>query len=854
LARVGSGHEVSIVALITAAEMAAGADAAALASDANDDAPLDEAFADEVLVDEDSHEDAAPEQPALRPEALTPTEHEARADDATVVTEASAPTDPPDDAGAGQYPLRFLWQMDADSRFSLGSDEFAKLIGPLAAAALGRPWLEISEHLGIDPDQRVAAAIETRETWSGIVVRWPVNDAGDRIPIELSGLPLFDRAQNFVGYRGFGICRDTTGLQRLAELRRHESLFGVTYRPPSFVTELSEVIATPAPAAEDAGPVEAQHESGPDPAATDTPQNVVRFRPANDARAPSLSAVENHAFDEIARRLSARLDQARIDESAADDASDDDVFDAAADPQNQPPGDAAAPWLGGAELPSGDSAHDKPLLDRVPVGVLIYRLDRLLYANAAFLARTGFPTLSDLSEAGGLDALYVQPIEPSASSSSEAGMPLSIATGEHGDTPAMARLYSIRWDGEPAMALIFAAEAVAPAAEPQRPEPAAARAEATATPSRPASADLAPISDAVADAIVMFDGQGNIVSGNRGAATLFNCSAERLRERHLGDLFAPESQAVVLAYIDSLAQADAAGPTDHGREVLGQTASGKHVPMAMTAGRAGDGKLFAVFRDLSQWKQNEAELNSARRSAARAATSKVDVLAKISHEIREPLNAIIGFAEAMLEQRLGPLGAERYLDYMRDIRAAGARVLAIVGDMLDLSRIETGRLELSLADVNLNTLVAQCVAELQPEANRERIIIRSSLAHYLPIVHADDATLRQVINNLIASSIHLASSGGQVIVSTAVTDDGEVALRVRDSGKGLSESDLAAAVEPYRASGADDHVVPDTASPNLALTKALAEANRAQFRIRKAPQSGTLIEVIFKVGVQAAAG
>jgi signal transduction histidine kinase len=327
-----------------------------------------------------------------------------------------------------------------------------------------------------------------------------------------------------------------------------------------------------------------------------------------------------------------------------------------------------------------------------------------------------------------------------------------------------------------------------------------------------------------------------------------------LRQRHLGDLFAPESQPAVLAYIDGLEDADVASPADHGREVLGQTAAGKPVPLMMTMGRAGAGKLFAVFRDLSHLKRNEAELQSARRSAKQAAASKADVLAKISHEIRMPLNAIIGFAEAMLEQRLGPLGADRYLDYMRDIRAAGARVLAIVGDMLDLSRIETGRLELSLADVNLNTLVAQCVGELQPEANRERIIIRSSLAHHLPIVHADTATLRQIVSNMIASSIHLANAGGQVIVSTALTDDGEVALRVRDSGKGLSDGDLAAAVEPYRASGTDDHVVPDTASINLSLTKALVEANRAQFRIRKAAQSGTLIEVIFKIGVQAAAG
>jgi PAS domain S-box-containing protein len=872
LYRVGSGHETSIVALIaaeTAALTAPAADTALVANEGNDDAPLDEAFADEVLVDEDNQEDSssASDQTVVQTAIPAAPREDTAQSDTMRSADATTPADPPNGTGVEQYPLRFLWQMDADSRFSLGSDEFAKLIGPLAAAALGRPWDEIAERLRIDPDQLVAKAIATRETWSGIVVHWPVNDAAERIPIELSGLPLFDRAQDFVGYRGFGICRDTSALKRLAELRRHEGLFGVTYRPPSPVLEPDtaapkhdavdepprEMAVIPPPPV---GAVAKPPTSEPDPAVAEALQNVVPFRPANDPRAPALSALENHAFDEIARRLSARLDQARSDDESDAEASEDGgTHDAAtAVAQSRAPGESASPWQGAAELTRGDRAHDKPLLDRVPVGVLIYRLDRLLYANPAFLAQTGFSTLSELSEAGGLDALYVEPLEPSASSSSESGMPLSIATGKPGETPTMARLYSISWDGEPAMALIFASEAVAPVAEPQRREPAAEPVAVAATPPQPPGDDLAPIIDAITDAIVVFDGQGNIVSCNRGASGLFNSSAEQLRQRHLGDLFAPESQPAVLAYIDGLEDADVAGPVDHGREVLGQTAAGKRVPLMMTMGRAGAGKLFAVFRDLSHLKQNEAELQSARRSAAQAAASKADVLAKISHEIRMPLNAIIGFAEAMLEQRLGPLGADRYLDYMRDIRAAGARVLAIVGDMLDLSRIETGRLELSLADVNLNTLVAQCVGELQPEANRERIIIRSSLAHHLPIVHADTATLRQIVSNMIASSIHLANAGGQVIVSTALTDDGEVALRVRDSGKGLSDGDLAAAVEPYRTSGTDDHVVPDTASVNLSLTKALVEANRAQFRIRKAAQSGTLIEVIFKISVQAAAG
>jgi signal transduction histidine kinase len=191
---------------------------------------------------------------------------------------------------------------------------------------------------------------------------------------------------------------------------------------------------------------------------------------------------------------------------------------------------------------------------------------------------------------------------------------------------------------------------------------------------------------------------------------------------------------------------------------------------------------------------------------------------------------------------------------MRDIRAAGERVLTIVSDTLNLTRIETGKLELAPVSVNLNDLVAQCVGVLQPQANRERIIIRSSLAPHLPVVYADPPSLRQIVTSLVASSIELANAGGQVIVSTALTDRGDVALRVRDTGRALSERDIKAAIEPYRATTEDDHAVPDTAGLNLALTKALAEANRAQFSIRNAPLAGTLIEVVFPLAAQAAAG
>jgi signal transduction histidine kinase len=133
---------------------------------------------------------------------------------------------------------------------------------------------------------------------------------------------------------------------------------------------------------------------------------------------------------------------------------------------------------------------------------------------------------------------------------------------------------------------------------------------------------------------------------------------------------------------------------------------------------------------------------------------------------------------------------------------------------------------------------------MQPQANRGRIIIRTSLSHLLPVVNADARALRQITLNLIGSSIHLANAGGQVIVSTALSDEGDVVLRVRDTGHGLNDNELAAAMEPFSHQAPTDQA-PDGAAVSLSLTKALVEANRARFHIKTAPSSGTLIEVVF---------
>ncbi|MBR1225310.1 PAS domain S-box protein [Bradyrhizobium sp. AUGA SZCCT0176] len=845
---------------------------------------------------------------------------------------------------ARRLPLRFMWQMDQEGRFTLGADEFTRLIGPHTTAGFGRLWSEIAEAFGLDPEGRVMKAFATRQTWSGITLNWPV-DGGARLPVELSGLPIFDRARHFAGFRGFGVCRDLDGLARLAALRRYE-FFGGAPAPIAPEPHSADIVqAGPAsdsvgpelpaqdPSAEDAPQealpqenfsenVTAQPTAADDPPAefvietsvasppvtelpepiaseishptdldaaveppkdtlaemqAETPKNVLPFRPPGDAKPPSLTPVENSAFNELARQLSARLENENgnetaqavtgLDETVVENTASTDAYaaasqEAASDAPVQPE------WLAPSEPPArGESRRDKALLDLLPVGILIYRLDRLLYANPAFLTQMGYPSLHALEDAGGLDALYVEPGVSNAPSTSDTGTPVMISASqpkpaeqgseEDPEGPAStppaatdARLYTISWDGDSALALIFSgarSEAAAVAAAIAEALPVAEPPAAEPLPAGHADAEeLGAILDTTAEGIVMFDAEGNISSANRSAEALFGYDGEDLARRNLADLFAPESQHEVFDYLASIKSEGVASLLEHGRETLGRESKGGFIPLSMTMGRTkADGpNFFAVFRDLSQAKQSENELREARRLAERAASAKADVLARISHEVRTPLNAIIGFSEVMIGERFGALGNERYVEYMKDIRASGERVISIINDLLDLSRIETGKLDLSFTNQNLNELVESCVAVMQPQANRERIIIRTSLAHTLPPVVADARALRQITLNLIGNSIHLANAGGQVIVSTALSDFGEVMLRVRDTGHGLNDNEVAAALEPFRTPAPSDQAS-EGAGVSLSLTKALVEANRARFQIKTGARSGTLIEVVF---------
>ncbi|MBV9558520.1 MAG: PAS domain-containing protein, partial [Pseudolabrys sp.] len=324
-------------------------------------------------------------------------------------------------------PLRFVWQSDAEDRFLLESETFLELAGWSTKSALGSPWSEFAAALGLDRDGRIAAALASRSTWSGIALSWPVDGTDERVTVELSGLPVITRDQKFDGFRGFGVCRELDRLTLLAKRRENT-------RPAPTTTE--PIVEQQPLAAETAA--EKIDESA-------TP-NVVPFRPAPQDNAGALDQREQSAFNELARELSDRLKK-----GAKTPINDDDFGperpEPIAEPDEQPPAPVAR------AAPQRDSRSEQTILDRLPVGILIYRLNDLLYANRAFLEWTDYPNLEALRAAGGLDSLFIETNAPPAGTK---GAPtLTIATPGGKRMPVEGRLLQATWDGENALVLML---------------------------------------------------------------------------------------------------------------------------------------------------------------------------------------------------------------------------------------------------------------------------------------------------------------------------------------------------------------------------------------------------------------
>ena len=346
--------------------------------------------------------------------------------------------------------------------------------------------------------------------------------------------------------------------------------------------------------------------------------------------------------------------------------------------------------------------------------------------------------------------------------------------------------------------------------------------------------------DSLEEGVVTLDGEGRVVGLNPSAAELVHAHPREIVGGRFSDLFSPDSlPALEAAVTDSRASGASAL-----HAVTARTgAAALRLRIARLLGEDAPGYCASLREIRDEGRKPGPTEPSHREEAESAPIWKANALARVSREIRPSLDAILSLTDMMLSDRFDRADAERLEAYLREVRLSAGRIGGLIDDLRDLAEVQSGRSRLTFAELALNELVSSCIAAQQAQAARDRIVLRTSLAPDLPPLRADERSIRQATLTVLGKAIQATEAGGQVIVSTTLAERGEVALRVRDTGAGMSEDEIALALEPFRAD-----IGPTEGAERgfgLRLTKALVEANRGRFRMTSRKAEGTLVEMVF---------
>lgn len=345
--------------------------------------------------------------------------------------------------------------------------------------------------------------------------------------------------------------------------------------------------------------------------------------------------------------------------------------------------------------------------------------------------------------------------------------------------------------------------------------------------------------------IALTDMNGKYVEFNDSFRKITGYSAEELEALDYWQLTPKEYETQEQAQLDSLYSTGKYGPF----EKVYRQKNGNLVPIRLNGVLIEDAKkekqIWSIVEDISDQKRSEEQLILAKNNAVKANKAKSEFLSHMSHELRTPLNAIIGFSQLLqYDENLKP----DQLDSIKEIHHAGSHLLDLITEILDLSRIESGKIDIEQQAVNLNEVIKHCINLTENIAKSKNVTIENEIdTHYCEVnVLADPKRLKQSILNLLSNAIKYNSNDGYVSIKCHNPDNDHIQIDLKDTGVGLSEADLKNLFIPFNRLGAEKSNI-DGTGIGLVITKQLIELMDGNLLVTSNKDIGSTFSVVLKI-------
>ncbi len=355
--------------------------------------------------------------------------------------------------------------------------------------------------------------------------------------------------------------------------------------------------------------------------------------------------------------------------------------------------------------------------------------------------------------------------------------------------------------------------------------------------------------ESLADGFVLFNADDRVVMWNQRFADLYPELADLLPTRpNAEELLHERIRAGAVGVFDVPVDDYVRWRMEARRKLAGAPAIHRRNDgrwFRTTERKTSEGGIVAITTDITELKNREAELSGAKEQAELANRSKSEFLANMSHELRTPLNAVIGFSEMMQQEMFGSLGNDRYRQYAKDIFGSGTHLLSLINDILDLSKIEAGKVDLNEEEVDMVQAVGACRRIIEGRAKEAGLSLATRLSDDLPSLWADERAVKQIVLNLLSNAIKFTPAGGNVTVHAEIDQDRCFVLSVSDTGIGIGAYEIRNVFKPFRQGDSTVSREQEGTGLGLSLVKSLVELHGGTIELESELGNGTIATVRF---------